>query len=134
MSEIDSIKHKTAKRAHIPSREEAGFEDASPTVQGKQTNDYQLNPVVHRGQDPELFWLNKYGNDDREELLRVSDMAKQTTKAKAEKTLRIELDDDAFDRLYGHTSHPIEVKGKGHKVAVRVISQFGEESTKVIML
>ena len=71
MSEIDSIKHKTAKRAHIPSREEAGFEDASPTVQGKKANEYPLNPVVHRGQDPELFWLNKYGNDDREELLRV---------------------------------------------------------------
>ncbi|MEI6215460.1 MAG: DNA methyltransferase, partial [Desulfuromonadales bacterium] len=64
----------------------------------------------------------------------LSDMAKQTTKARAEKTLRIELDDEAFDRLYGHTSHPIEVKGKGHKVAVRVISQFGEESTKVIEL
>lgn len=71
MPEIDSIKHKTAKRAHIPSREEAGFEDASPTVQGKKINDYPLNPVVHRGQDPELHWLNKYGNDDREELLKV---------------------------------------------------------------
>ncbi len=71
MSEIDSIKHKEAKRAHIPSREEAGFEDASPAVQGKKTNEYPLNPVVHRGQDPELFWLNKYGNDDREELLKV---------------------------------------------------------------
>jgi len=59
-------------------------------------------------------------------------MAKQTAKAKAEKTLRIELDDAAFERLYGHLSHPIEVKRKGHKVAVRVISQFGEESTKVI--
>jgi len=62
----------------------------------------------------------------------LSDMAKQTAKAKAEKTLRIELDDEAFDRLYGHLSHPIEVKKKGHKVAVRVISQFGEESTKVM--
>lgn len=71
MPEIDSIKHKEAKRAHIPSREEAGFEDASPTVQGKKATAYPLNPVVHRGQDPELFWLNKYGNDDREELLKV---------------------------------------------------------------
>jgi len=71
MPEIDSIKHKEAKRAHIPSREEAGFEDASPAVQGKKATAYPLNPVVHRGQDPELFWLNKYGNDDREELLKV---------------------------------------------------------------
>ena len=29
------------------------------------------NPVVHRGSDPELFWLNKYGNDDRDGLLKV---------------------------------------------------------------
>ncbi len=71
MSEIESIKHTNATRAHIPSREEAGFEDGNPTVQGKQTATYPVNPVVHRGQDPELFWLNKYGNDDREELLKV---------------------------------------------------------------
>lgn len=71
MSEIDSIKHKKAKRYHIPSREEAGFEDANPKVQGKSTAQYPVNPVVHRGQDPELFWLNKYGNDDREDLLQV---------------------------------------------------------------
>ncbi len=71
MPEIDSIKHKKAKRAHIPSREEAGFEDANPKVQDKATALYPVNPVVHRGQDPELFWLNKYGNDDREDLLQV---------------------------------------------------------------
>ena len=62
----------------------------------------------------------------------LSDLAKQTTKSKAEKTLKIEIDDEAFDRLYGHISHPIEFGKKGQKVAVRVISQFGEESTKVI--
>ncbi len=59
-------------------------------------------------------------------------MAKQSTKAKKEKTLGIKIDDEAFDRLYGHLSHPIE--GKGHKVAVRIISQFGEESTRVVDL
>ena len=62
----------------------------------------------------------------------LSDLAKQDTKRKAERTLKIEIDDEAFDRLYGHMSHPIEVKRKGQKVAVRVISQFGEETTKVI--
>jgi adenine-specific DNA-methyltransferase len=30
---IDSIKHKKDKRAHIPSKEEAGYEDANPKVQ-----------------------------------------------------------------------------------------------------
>ena len=62
----------------------------------------------------------------------LSDLAKRSTKKKAEMTLRIEIDDEAFDRLYGHISHPIAVK-KGQKIAVRVVSQFGEESTKVVI-
>jgi adenine-specific DNA-methyltransferase len=69
---VESIKHKTDTRAHIPSKEEAGYEDANAKVQdGKKVLELTKNPVVHRGQDPELFWLNKYGNDDRDELLRV---------------------------------------------------------------
>lgn len=56
------------------------------------------------------------------------------TKRKVESTLRIEVDDESFERLYGHISHPIEIKKKGQKVAVRVISQFGEESLKVLEL
>ncbi|WP_299273444.1 DNA methyltransferase [uncultured Psychroserpens sp.] len=68
---IDSIKHKDT-RAHIPSKEEAGYEDANTKVnQGKDALELPLNPVTHRGQDPELYWLNKYGNDNREELLKV---------------------------------------------------------------
>lgn len=55
------------------------------------------------------------------------------TKKKVEQTLNVEIDDDAFDRLYGFRSHPIPAK-KGRRVAVRVISQFGEESTKVLTL
>jgi adenine-specific DNA-methyltransferase len=69
---VESIKHKTDKRPHIPSKEEAGYEDANPKVQdGNKFLELPKNPVVHRGQDPELFWLNKYGNDDRDDLLRV---------------------------------------------------------------
>ena len=64
------------------------------------------------------------------ELVKLS--AKKSSKRNVEKTLKIEIDEEAFDRLYGHVSHPIEVKRKGQKVAVRVISQFGEESTKVL--
>lgn len=63
----------------------------------------------------------------------LSSLSKDSTKAKAQNTLRIEIDDEAFDRLYGFQSHPIEYK-KGKKIAVRVISQFGEESMKVITL
>ena len=54
----------------------------------------------------------------------------QATKDKTQRTLRIEIDDEAFDRLYGYESHPIP-KVKGKKIAVRVVSQFGEESTLV---
>jgi adenine-specific DNA-methyltransferase len=69
---VESIKHKADKRAHIPSKEEAGYEDANAKVKdGKKVLELSKNPVTHRGQDPELFWLNKYGNDDRDDLLRV---------------------------------------------------------------
>ncbi len=68
---IDSIKHQK-KRAHIPSKEEAGYEQASDKVnQAKETLELPKNPVVHRGHDPELFWLDKYGRDDRDEMLNV---------------------------------------------------------------
>ena len=68
---IESIHHK-GNRAHIPSREEAGYEDVSEKVaKGKSKVELPLNTVVHRGQDPELYWMNKYGNDDREQLLKV---------------------------------------------------------------
>lgn len=49
----------------------------------------------------------------------------------AEKTLRIEIDEDAFANLYSHTSNAFPVED-GRKVAVSVISQFGEETTKVL--
>jgi adenine-specific DNA-methyltransferase len=61
----------------------------------------------------------------------LSDLAKAKTKKAAEQTLKVEIDDEAFARLYGHVSHPFPVK-KGQKVAVRVVSQFGEETTKVL--
>lgn len=70
-SKPQSYKHKE-RRAHIPSREEAGTEKASPKVaQGPKTTNYPKNPVVERGQDPELFWMNKYGVDDTDDRLRV---------------------------------------------------------------
>ncbi|MDZ4667087.1 MAG: hypothetical protein SGJ00_04300 [bacterium] len=40
----------------------------------------------------------------------LDNLAKDSTKKKVEKTLKIEIDDEAFDRLYGHISHPIEIK------------------------
>ena len=69
---ISSIKHSDQTRVHIPSKEEAGYEEASPkVVEGRQTLCLPKNPVVHRGQDPELFWMNKYGSEDTDDLLNI---------------------------------------------------------------
>ena len=59
--------------------------------------------------------------------------SKAKRKQEAEKTLRIEIDEEAFERLYGFVSHPIPYQ-PGRKLAVRVISQFGEECTKVLSM
>jgi adenine-specific DNA-methyltransferase len=62
---VKTYQHKEAKRAHIPSAEEAGYEAASPKVaEAPDQRAFPRNPVVHRGQDPELFWMHKYGPDD----------------------------------------------------------------------
>lgn len=49
------------------------------------------------------------------------------------RTLRMEFPEEVWDTLYDFRSAPINYE-KGRKLAVRVISQFGEESTKVITL
>src|SRR5438876_705303 len=62
---VKSFKHKEAKRAHIPSAEEAGYEAASPKVQEAARKALPLNPIISRGQDPELFWMHKYASDEK---------------------------------------------------------------------
>lgn len=53
---MKSYKHKD-KRARIPSKEEAGYEEANPKVGEKEELYLPLNPVTHHGQDPELRWV-----------------------------------------------------------------------------
>lgn len=104
---IDSIKHPKDTRVHIPSKEEAGYEDGNERVQaGKKTLDLPINPVTTRGHDPELFWMNKYGNDDREELLRVDIRSLYRHEHIAPETLiknlyRVVETDDAQADLFG---------------------------------
>ncbi len=62
----------------------------------------------------------------------LSKLAEASTRARAQRTLRVEIDEDAFSRLYGHKSHPIPITHDKQRIAVRVISQFGEETTKVL--
>ena len=63
----------------------------------------------------------------------LQSVAPKATKKKAESTLRLQLNEELWDTLYDFRSQPIE-KRKGRKIAVRVISQFGEESTKVLTI
>ena len=63
----------------------------------------------------------------------LNSVAPKSTKKKAESTLRLELNEEIWDTLYDFRSHSIK-KRTGRKIAVRVISQFGEESTKVITM
>lgn len=63
----------------------------------------------------------------------LTSLAAASVKKNAERMLKIEMDDEAFDRVYGFRSHPVQAE-KGKRLAVRVISQFGEESTKVLVI
>ena len=45
--------------------------------------------------------------------------------------LRMSFPDEVWDTLYDYRSAPIKYE-YGRKIAVRVVSQFGEESTKVL--
>lgn len=119
---VESIKHKADTRAHIPSKEEAGYEDANEKVsQGKKVLELPKNPVVHRGQDPELFWLNKYGNDDRDDLLRVDirslyrheHIAPETLIKNLYKTVEVEKQPDLFssvNELFGNALEKEEIE------------------------
>lgn len=55
------------------------------------------------------------------------------TKKNAERTLKLVFNDELWDTLYGFRSEPLKYE-KGRKVAVRVVSQFGEESSKVLTM
>lgn len=55
------------------------------------------------------------------------------TKKKAQDTLKVEFSDEIWETLYGFTSEPIPYE-PGRQIAVRVISQFGEESSKVLTI
>jgi adenine-specific DNA-methyltransferase len=85
--------------------------------------------VIQRIPVRQLFFC---GGDEFEEWKKgLNDLTEAKTKKTAEQTLKVEIDDEAFNRLYGHKSQPFPVT-RGQKVAVRVISQSGEEMTKMV--
>jgi adenine-specific DNA-methyltransferase len=85
-------------------------------------SNFVAKQVFFCGGDKDEFddWKKKLGN-----------LSLLATKKRAEQLLKIEIDDEAFARIYGHVSHPFKIM-KDQKIAVRVISQFGEETTKIL--
>lgn len=63
----------------------------------------------------------------------LDNVAKIMAKKKAERTLRLQINEEMWDSLYGFESEPITYE-KGKQIAVRVVSQFGEEATKVLTM
>lgn len=59
--------------------------------------------------------------------------ASYKTKRDAEHTLKLVFNDEVWDQLYTYRSEPLTYE-PGRKVAIRVVSQFGEESTKVLTM
>lgn len=55
------------------------------------------------------------------------------TKTNAERTLKLIFNDEVWDALYSYQSEPLTYE-PGRKIAVRVVSQFGEECTKVLTM
>jgi adenine-specific DNA-methyltransferase len=82
----------------------------------------------------QIFFSGGNGDEFKDVEKGLEKLSKRSrTKKKVEHTLGIEIDDEAFDRSYGLKSHPFKAE-KGQKVAVRVVSQFGEEVTKVLVV
>ena len=61
----------------------------------------------------------------------LNNISSLLTRRNAERTLRLEFNDEIWDTLYDYRSEPIPYR-PGRKICVRVVSQFGEEASKVI--
>lgn len=63
----------------------------------------------------------------------LNGIASAKTKKKAETTLHLQLNDEVWDTLYDFRSSSI-TRRPGRKICVRVVSQFGEESSKTLVI
>ena len=72
---------------------------------------------------------NKKDFDAWKKGLSLTSMMK--ARKNAERTLKLVFNDDVWEQLYSFRSEPLTFE-HGRKIAVRVVSQFGEESTKVL--
>lgn len=63
----------------------------------------------------------------------INGIASTKTKKKAETTLKLELNDEVWETLYDFRNSTIE-RTPGRKVCIRVITQFGEESSNILTI
>jgi len=114
------------------------YDPVKDEVKGRSVADisYWMLDDAYNGSDfvPTQVFFCGGDKDEFDKFKRgLHSLALASTKKAAERTLKIEIDDDAFARIYGFVSHPVpEVRGQ--RLAVRVVSQFGEESTKVLVV
>ncbi len=138
--DIALVRSEDGRTAHVeirgldmydPIRREARARDVEDIAYWMLDDDYDDANFVVRS----MFFCGGDKDDYDAWKKKLSEAAernlKEAAKRKAENTLRIELDDEMFSRIYGHESQPIEYR-KGRRIAVKVISQFGEEAMKVL--
>ncbi len=110
-----------------PIRDEVKSRDVHDIAYWMLDDDYDGSNFIVR----QVFFCGGDKDEFDEWKKGLSDLAAAAAKKKVEQTLKLEIDADAFDNAYGHQSRQFAIKA-GQKVAVRVVSQFGEETTKVL--
>ena len=128
-----------------------GEESCHVEIRGLDIYDPILDDVKARSVEDIAYWELDSNYDGQQFIVRsmhfcggdhkefaawrkgLENASKAMTKINAERTLRMEFSEELWDRLYGFSSESIPYEA-GRKIAVRVVSQFGEESTKVVTI
>ena len=134
--DIALVKDEGSKTCHVEIRGLDIYDPITDIVKPRSVADiaYWEIDSEYNGTHFVVSSLHFCGGDKKEfEAWRkgLNNAASALTKKKAESTLRLEFNDELWDTLYGFESEPIPYE-PGRKVCVRVVSQFGEEASKVI--
>lgn len=134
--DIALVKNSDGATCHVEIRGLDIYDPITDTVKARSVEDiaYWEMDSEYNGTHFVVSSLHFCGGDKKEfEAWKkgLNSAASSITKKKAESTLRLEFCDELWDTLYGFESEPIPYE-KGRKVCVRVVSQFGEEASKVL--
>ena len=114
-----------------PIRDDVKARSVADIAYWEMDDDYDRSQFIVRS-------IHFCGGDKREfqpwqKALDKMARASAATKKKAESTLRLEMNDELWDTLYDFRSEPIPYVA-GRRVCIRVVSQFGEEASKVLTM